>query len=264
MIESDAVQQQERVSKTAIELLISRGHEFEAMFLLRSMTELSIPSWDVVFPISGGEGEFNIYDYLLVISVPAEHFDTATGMLTEQRSSNIEQAYKDAIQSASSSFEHINAFSIQIRAALSEQFEGWRSTLEAGIKGDTEPLNQGTLGPHHGNFSWNGLRFRSQSEIAVSRELSSRKILYFPLPAAVRGITKLEPDFLICHKGQWGVLEVHGEPFHPPERNVEEQKRARWLEFGGVITVQSFDSGRCFNDASSVVDEFLQLLETKG
>ena len=149
------------------------------------MTELTIPNWEVTFSVNG-EGELNLYDYLLLISVPAEHFDTAIDRLTEERSNNIEQAYKDAIQSASSSIEHLRSLSIKIRAALSEEFEGWRLTFEAGIKGDGDPLNQGTLGPFSSPFSWNGLRFRSRSEVAVSRELSSREVLYFPLPAAVR------------------------------------------------------------------------------
>ena len=48
-----------------------------------------------------------------------------------------------------------------------------------------------------------------------------------PLRVAKRGNS--EPDFLVCHKGTRGILEVVGEPFHPPTRTVHDHERDRPL-----------------------------------
>lgn len=62
------------------------------------------------------------------------------------------------------------------------------------------------------------LRFRSRGEIAMYEELKSRNVLFFPNPAAVMGkaardvaerVETREPDFLICFKGKWGILEIN-------------------------------------------------------
>ena len=69
-----------------------------------------------------------------------------------------------------------------------------------------------------------------------------------------------EPDFFICHEGKWGILEVDGAPFHPPERTAIEHERDRLFQDHGILFVQHFDAKRCFEDADSVVKQFLGLL----
>ena len=60
------------------------------------------------------------------------------------------------------------------------------------------------------------LRFRSKAEIAIYDELKRRDVLFFPNPGRRPGasaseygaaVAKREPDFLICYKGKWGILE---------------------------------------------------------
>jgi hypothetical protein len=61
------------------------------------------------------------------------------------------------------------------------------------------------------------LTFRSRVEIAIYDELARRKLLFFPNAAAVLGgakALKREPDFLICDRGRWGILEVMGDQYH--------------------------------------------------
>ena len=69
-----------------------------------------------------------------------------------------------------------------------------------------------------------------------------------------------EPDFLVCKDGKWGVLEVDGEPFHPPSRTVQDHERDRLFRAYGVRVVEHFDASRCFEEADGVVAEFLAIL----
>ena len=115
-----------------------------------------------------------------------------------------------------------------------------------------------------------GLRFRSRGEIAIYDELKQRSVLFFPNPAAVMGtvgtefgakVAKKEPDFLICYKGKWGILEINGDDFHSGVvQTAKDHDRARQFQHYGVFFIQAFALNRCKNDPCAVVDEFLKLL----
>ena len=115
------------------------------------------------------------------------------------------------------------------------------------------------------------LRFRSKGEIAIYDELKCRKVLFFPNPAAVLGnekarrgdmAEKREPDFLICYKGKWGILEINGDRFHSGQAKTSaDHERARKFNHYGLFFVQSYEDFKCKNDPGRVVDEFLRLLE---
>lgn len=112
---------------------------------------------------------------------------------------------------------------------------------------------------------WNNLRFRSESEIRVARALDRAGVLFLPNCKARLGMSdnraNREPDFLVCKDGKWGVLEVDGEPFHPPSRTVHDHERDRLFRAHGIKVVEHFDASRCFEDADSVVAEFLSILD---
>jgi hypothetical protein len=113
---------------------------------------------------------------------------------------------------------------------------------------------------------WGGLRFRLASEMRVAQALDSAGVMFIADCAvragAPRARGRVEPDFLICHRGLWCILEVDGELFHPPTRTVHDHERDRlfWAH-GGVRLVQHYDSGECFENAGGVVKQFLTLLE---
>jgi hypothetical protein len=114
------------------------------------------------------------------------------------------------------------------------------------------------------------LRFRSKGEIAIYEELKRRDVLFLPNPAAVFGTSALEygailkrrePDFLICLKGKWGILEINGDDFHSGiVKTTKDHERARSFQHYGVFFIQAYDLQSCKSDPVGVVDEFLKLL----
>ena len=111
---------------------------------------------------------------------------------------------------------------------------------------------------------WKNLSFRSKSEIRVAQALDNAGVLFMPNCLArlssSEGRRNREADFLICCDGKWGILEVDGEPFHPPSRTVHDHERDRLFKGHGIHVVEHFDSGECFEHPEDVVRSFLDLL----
>jgi hypothetical protein len=71
----------------------------------------------------------------------------------------------------------------------------------------------------------------------------------------------LEPDFLICYKGKWGILEINGEDFHSGiVKTTKDHERARRFKHYGLLFIEAYDYTKCRSDPVGVVDEFLKLL----
>jgi hypothetical protein len=104
------------------------------------------------------------------------------------------------------------------------------------------------------------LHFRSVAEVAIYDELKKRRLLFFPNAAAVLGGTKekREPDFLVCHRGKWGVLEVMGEMYH--KNAVKDHDRSRLFKEHGLLCVEFYSAKECHEAPASVIDHFLEIL----
>ncbi|MBM4046637.1 MAG: hypothetical protein FJ279_16120 [Planctomycetes bacterium] len=113
--------------------------------------------------------------------------------------------------------------------------------------------------------TWNNLHFRSQSEVRIAQALDRAGVLFFPNCRGRLGAASTrenrEADFLVCHDGKWGILEVDGEPFHPPARTAEDHARDRLFREHGVRSVEHFDATECYEKPDEVVGRFLRLLE---
>jgi hypothetical protein len=109
---------------------------------------------------------------------------------------------------------------------------------------------------------YNEMKFGSRSEVRIAQELESRRVLFFPLPLAVRSDTgapyldRREPDFLICQDGIWGILEV---AYHP-DRYEKDSEKSQWFKKSRILCVEYYTAERCFNSPAEVVEEFLQIL----
>ncbi|HEY9636694.1 MAG TPA: pentapeptide repeat-containing protein [Coleofasciculaceae cyanobacterium] len=112
--------------------------------------------------------------------------------------------------------------------------------------------------------NWQGMRFRSQSEIKLAQALEERGLLYFPNSLARLGNyhKSFEVDFLVCCPTRWGfkcaVLEVDGY-WHLPQKRAKEHERERLFEHSGV-RVHRFDASLCEHDPHAVVSELLDLI----
>jgi hypothetical protein len=151
-----------------------------------------------------------------------------------------------------------------VRAASNRAISpNWRKELEQAAR-SKGVNNQGVAIGQSATIYWEGLRFRSQSEVRIAMELQKRNILFFPnCLGRLRkedGFGNAEPDFLVCSEGKWGIIEVDGEPFHPPTRTAAEQIRDRWFKMYGVSTIEHFDAKHCFDAPGIVVEGFLRIL----
>lgn len=153
------------------------------------------------------------------------------------------------------------------RIKLIEPEENWQQIVRDLIVNSEHP-NQGIVTEKafakRGKepFTYNEMKFASQTEIRIAQELEAKSILFFPLPLAVRAETgnlfsdHREVDFLICKDGTWGILEVS---YHPNRYEKDAEKDA-WFKKSGILCIQHYSAERCYQFPSEVVNEFLSIL----
>jgi len=106
------------------------------------------------------------------------------------------------------------------------------------------------------------MKFGAISEVRIAQALAARRARFFPLPLVGRGETgtsymdRREPDFLVCHEGVWGILEVGWYP----DRYEKHADKDGWFQQSGIVCIQNYPAEHCFHHPSEVVEAFLQLL----
>lgn len=162
----------------------------------------------------------------------------------------------------------IDDYEIELRMKHLPVEENWKElarTLIINRKGSNQALVSEICAAREGRplHTWNELRYASASEVRVAQELEKRQILFFPLAIAVRAETgqnwkdHREVDFLVCHNGTWGILEV---AYHP-DRYEKDSEKDYWLKKSGILCIQHYTAERCYNETAQVVDEFLNILK---
>jgi hypothetical protein len=150
---------------------------------------------------------------------------------------------------------------ITLKAERAVALPGWREELLESL--ENQRLSNQGLRVKEGR-TWEGLRFASQSEVEIAKALDRAGVLFFPLcrGRVNKGKARVvrEPDFMICHEGRWGIIEVDGEPYHPPTRTTQDHERDRLFKAHGVRVIEHYDATRCYGQADAVVTEFLALL----
>ncbi|MCA9078631.1 MAG: hypothetical protein KDA93_26630 [Planctomycetaceae bacterium] len=94
----------------------------------------------------------------------------------------------------------------------------------------------------------------------MAKALDDAKALFFPNCKARLGVSERinkEPDFLVFHSGNWGILEVDG-PHHTSA--AVDHERDRLFKHHGIQLIEHFDAAECFENAQGVVKKFLYLL----
>lgn len=198
----------------------------------------------------------------------AEFYDLGTGSASFD-GSDLRGAKLNGLEMNSASFDGADLRGAQ----LCDLNISSASFIEADLRGSRratefeKPNNQGLPFNQRQLYSWEGLRFRSKTEIKIAQAFDRVAVLFLPnclarLSDSVKpeGRGNKEADFLVCHQGKWGILEVDG-PYHVPERRVEEQERERLFKLHGIRVIERFDASICYKQPDEVVRQFLEMIE---
>jgi hypothetical protein len=161
-----------------------------------------------------------------------------------------------------------NDYSIEFRMKLTEVDGDWKAIVRSMIlnyKGSNQALVTQICAARDGRpvHTYNELRYASRAEIKIAMELEARKILFFPLAVGVKAETGIpwkdhrEADFLICHDGVWGILEV---AWHSPDRYEKDVEKALWFKKAGILCVEHRTVEACQKAPAQVVEDFLSIL----
>lgn len=225
----------EQAIASAVKFLIEGGEHDSAMLLLMCKGTLEPGEWDREWILL--KGPRMAYDAL---AYESKH---------------------DARKAVERAFQAVGLSHYSINAELVEIDPNWRAETVELIRG-RGVTNQG---PDVDKvIIWQNLKFRSVSEKRIAEALDRAKVLYLPNCRARLNIdsgrTNREADFLVCHAGKFGILEVDGAPYHPPTRTVHDHERDRLFKAHGIKTVEHFDSGACAENPDAVVKKFLDIL----
>jgi hypothetical protein len=150
---------------------------------------------------------------------------------------------------------------LEAKLQLPELNADWKSVL-TGEASKEKVLNQGvSINEIH---EWQHLRFASPPEVKIAEALDRAGVLFLPNCATRLGPKEKRgnryPDFLICHNRKWGILEVDGATYHPPENKAQEDERNRLFHHHGIVVIQHYDARRCYSNPDEIVSGFLDLL----
>lgn len=246
--------------RTWVQLLIENGYRDVAAIAIDS--ELSIQGYEVE-----DFNEFRRIDTGISIDVPSTMF---TYVKNNEQTKKVMSTALLAVCDGRIDFLDYGKkveTPISYRVKLLEVDDDWKNAarnliLEKGIsnQGDITELMFRKSGKTP--YIYNEIKFASQSEIRIAQELELQKVLFFPLPLAVRAETgkffedHREVDFLICDNGLWGILEVS---YHP-NRFEKDSEKDKWFKKSGILCVEHYSAEKCYKSSKQVVAEFLSVL----
>lgn len=243
----------EKVHRTWIQLLID--HNYKEIAAIATNIELEVICDE--------------YDpYAIALDVPTAMFGTVKN--DEYIRKVMERALLSIVEGRL--WDHsgcpVQGVKILYRVKLIDVEEDWQNIVRDLIA-SSKNRNQGIitekmfLKRKTEPFLYNEIKYASHSEIRIAQEFEKRKVLFFPLPLAVRSDTgnfykdHREVDFLVCENGTWGILEVS---YHP-DRYEKDAEKDSWFKTSGILCVQHYSAEKCYSDATSVVDDFLSVLK---
>lgn len=240
------------VIKAAVEYLLAKNEQRGIRLLLNSQVRFEKTSYpDEPFEYCTA-----------VLLYPAHLIHKAREILDQDNlKDQIEEALDEAFRGLGYFFSSVG---VVTRLLVEPAEDDWRAKIAAELQGEESAADQASpqAQVRKRAFTWNGLPFQSKTETKIAQALSKTHVLFFPVANAVAGLQKKEIDFLVCAEGRWGILEVQGGKFHPPERVAEEHERQRWFQSRGAHFFQIYDAVRCHSDPDGVVSEFLALLRS--
>jgi very-short-patch-repair endonuclease len=246
-MEQTEVSFDEQMYASAVHFLLSEKENEAALALLSCTVDLEVY-----------DSNWNSYGYALYLRGPRYVYESL-----KNEEHPISKSIKDAFDAVLPPKEYISK--IIALANLVDVEPSWKAQMLEIAQGK-EVHNQGIDINNRVTIIWKNLRFRSESEKRIAEALERANVLFMPNCLArlsrLEGRKNKEPDFVICDNGKWGILEVDGEPFHPPSRTTEDHKRDRDFLAHGIRVVQHYDASECYQQPDKVVGNFLNLLRT--
>ncbi len=151
------------------------------------------------------------------------------------------------------------------RMQVVEPYFGWREEFgqQASGRGIT---NQGA-GRTPAPLRWMHNNFRTAGEIAIAKALEQANALFMPLPRAAIGTTAdmrtmVEPDFVVCHDGKWGVLEIDGSSHEG--RKAQDTEKDRLYHAHSISVVRRYTEEQARDHPDVIVAEFLRDVDKLG
>jgi hypothetical protein len=263
--EPPVVPTSDQIHASAVRYLLQSGCKIAPRILL---------SCESSFTINGTHAEVTLrapdkyYTYLWVGEINRERI--ARGDKEDERDWGDKEEPESVLEGIERAFAQllpgeISTVTVHPKRALLKVNPDWRQEF-GNVVYRVNVDNQGiTLSKDKPLYVWHNLRFRSQTEMRIAEALErvrKPRVLYLPNCIARLGFKtrkNLEADFLICRSGKWGILEVDG-PFHSASRKADEDARSRAFRAHGILVVEHYDSGECWENAQGVVQGFLHLL----
>jgi hypothetical protein len=176
----------------------------------------------------------------------------------------MESRIKDAMREVIRANDAHSVVSVRIVMDIPKANPTWRADAQAWATGQGL-TNQGRArSTNIAPFEHDGLLFRSRPEILLYAALKATGITIAPLPVFIRGgaeYRRLEPDFVLIHRGVMMVVEVDGDAFHP-EAPMEAHRRLSVLSHEGVHT-ERVAAAECATEsgAKTCATHLIKLLE---
>lgn len=242
-----------RLHRTLVQLLIDSNYREVAALLVDGSMFISQSEWnsEVVLDVPPSSYSYIETDNSICQVIEEAVRTVCFGRVTDRDGDNIAK----------------HNIAVIIRVKLLDVEDDWQAVIKELIAQEKE-TNHGVITEKvfarnkKQVYTYNEMKFASQSEIRIAQELERKQVLFFPLPLAVRRDTgdfykdHREADFVICQEGVWGILEV---AFHP-DRYEQDSEKDLWFKKSGILCIQNFTAEACYNNPSSVVNKFLELL----
>lgn len=113
---------------------------------------------------------------------------------------------------------------------------------------------------------WQGLIFRTKSELAIAKALDTAGVTFFPgcvcrITDAQGTRVKREPDFLVIHGGVAAILELDGKP-HQGRAAYDHTRDRVFKRRAGIWVIERVPSQFALAHPDVVVRGFLDLIDS--
>ena len=247
----------EKYLASAVHYLLSTGHADIAKLVLRCEleTEYDIDG-DLIVNLRGTPEFYHTYmTDIYYEKGPNDDYDV--------QGQEQDGEFRTAIRSALGAVFGRSYFGIHPSVILLEFDLEWRTRLLAESETKEAVTNQN---PWEKNpVIWNGMRFSSPPEVEIAKALEKTGVTYLPNCLVRIGAPSnqqtLFPDFLICYKGKWGILEVDGQTYHNGTATQDYERMRKLIQHVDIF--DRYEAKKCMSEPDEVVKTFLNILGDK-